>query len=78
MEVAVKLYDAFDGEGLARFDIRMDAATGKLMVLDVNPNCSLVRDDAHSERDTQWLSSSDGLLIFLFACLWLVAFVAVR
>ena len=39
----MKLYDAFDGEGLARFDIRMEAATGKLMVLDVNPNCSLVR-----------------------------------
>lgn len=58
MEQAVKLYDAFDGEGLARFDIRMEAATGKLMVLDVNPNCSLVSVFARETKQTARLSAS--------------------
>jgi D-alanine-D-alanine ligase-like ATP-grasp enzyme len=45
-EMALKLYEAFEGEGLARFDIRQDAASGKLLVLDCNPNCSMFYHDS--------------------------------
>jgi D-alanine-D-alanine ligase len=45
MAQSVKLYEAFEGEGLCRFDIRLDGATGQLMVLDANPNCSVFYKD---------------------------------
>jgi hypothetical protein len=45
MDVAARLYEAFEGEGYARFDIRVDRVTGKLMVLDCNPNASLFYKD---------------------------------
>lgn len=43
--MALKLYEAFEGEGLARFDIRQDGQTGQLLVLDCNPNCSMFYKD---------------------------------
>lgn len=43
--VASKLFEAFEGEGVARMDIRVDEASGKLMVLDINPNPSLFYKD---------------------------------
>jgi len=46
MEMAQQLYEAFEGEGFARFDIRMDHHTKKLYVLDVNPNCSIFYHDS--------------------------------
>lgn len=44
------LYENFDGSdgrwlGLARFDVRQDAATGKLYFLDINPNPSMFYSD---------------------------------
>ena len=41
--MSTKLYKAFNGEGSARFDIRQDARTKKLYMLDVNsnPSCSV-------------------------------------
>jgi D-alanine-D-alanine ligase len=44
-DLSLKLYEAFEGEGLCRFDIRQDAATGKLLVLDANPNPSTFYKD---------------------------------
>lgn len=40
MDMSIKLYKAFNGEGSARFDIRQDARTKKLYMLDINPNPS--------------------------------------
>jgi len=43
--VAKTVYEAFEGTGYARIDIRQDNNSGKLMVLDINPNCSLFYKD---------------------------------
>jgi hypothetical protein len=43
--VEQKLFEAFEGEGVARIDIRQEHDTGKLMVLDINPNPSLFYKD---------------------------------
>ena len=45
MDIAIKLYQSFDGEGLARFDIRQEAKTKVLYVLDINPNPSVFYKD---------------------------------
>jgi len=48
MRIARELYTAFEGEGLARLDVRQDHTTGLLHVLDINPNCSLFYRDGCS------------------------------
>eukprot|EP00455_Lapot_gusevi_P031565 TRINITY_DN3427_c0_g1_i3.p1 TRINITY_DN3427_c0_g1~~TRINITY_DN3427_c0_g1_i3.p1 ORF type:complete len:516 (+),score=123.55 TRINITY_DN3427_c0_g1_i3:86-1633(+) len=41
MEMSRTLFVAFEGQGLARFDIRQDRHTGQMYVLDINPNPSM-------------------------------------
>lgn len=43
--ISLKAYCAVGGQGYGRLDIRMDAATGKLYVLEVNAQCGLSEDE---------------------------------
>jgi hypothetical protein len=52
IDIAAKLYEGFNGEGLARFDIRQEAKTKTLYVLDMNPNPSLFYKDNNCTADT--------------------------
>lgn len=44
-EVALAAFRSVSGVGYARIDLRLDAADGKIMALEVNANCSLSREE---------------------------------
>jgi len=47
-DISLKAYCAVGGKGYGRLDIRMDAATGKLYVLEVNAQCGLSDDEDYT------------------------------
>ena len=47
-EISLKAYCAVGGKGYGRLDIRMDAETGKLYVLEVNAQCGLSDDEDYT------------------------------
>jgi D-alanine-D-alanine ligase len=47
-EISLKAYCAVGGKGYGRLDIRMDAATGNLYVLEVNAQCGLSDDEDYT------------------------------
>ena len=47
-DLAVRAFLALSGTGYARVDIRMEARTGVLYVLEVNANCGLSSDEETS------------------------------
>src|SRR5712691_497204 len=47
-DLAIRAFLALSGTGYARVDIRMEARTGVLYVLEVNANCGLSRDEEAS------------------------------
>ncbi len=47
-QITLDAYRAVKGCGYARLDIRMDADTGKLHVLEVNAQCGLSEDEDHT------------------------------
>ncbi len=47
-QLSIKAYKACGGKGYARLDIRMDAATGKLYMLEVNAQCGLSEDENYT------------------------------
>lgn len=48
MDLSWKAYCAVEGTGYGRIDIRMDKATGKLYVLEVNAQCGLSEDENYT------------------------------
>ena len=44
-ELTIAAYRSVKGVGYARLDFRMDAATGKLYVLEVNAQCGISEDE---------------------------------
>lgn len=48
MDLSWKAYCAVEGTGYGRIDIRMDKATGKLYVLEVNAQCGLSEDESYT------------------------------
>ncbi|CAF0893845.1 unnamed protein product [Adineta steineri] len=46
--LAKQMYQAFNGDGYARMDIRQDQRTKQLFILDCNPNCSIFYRDSCS------------------------------
>ncbi len=47
-QLTLDAYMAVHGSGYARIDIRMDAKTKKLYVLEVNSQCGLSEDEDHT------------------------------
>jgi D-alanine-D-alanine ligase len=47
-KLTLEAYTAVCGSGYARVDIRMDAITQKLYVLEVNSQCGLSEDEDHT------------------------------
>jgi len=47
-EISLQAYEAVNGKGYTRADIRMDAATGKFYVLEVNAQCGLSEDENYT------------------------------
>src|SRR5690606_8493388 len=47
-ELSIEAYKAVGGIGYGRLDIRMDAKTGKLFVLEVNAQCGLSEDEDYT------------------------------
>ena len=47
-QVTLDAYRAVKGMGYARLDIRMDAETKKMYVLEVNAQCGLSEDEDHT------------------------------
>ena len=47
-EISLQAYEAVKGKGYTRADIRMDAATGKYYVLEVNAQCGLSEDENYT------------------------------
>lgn len=54
--------------GLARFDIREEAKTGKLYVLDINPNPSLFYHDGCSADTILGYSGLFSCFVFVLCC----------
>ena len=48
MDLSWKAYCAVGGTGYGRVDIRMDKATGKMYVLEVNAQCGLSDDENYT------------------------------
>ena len=46
--ISVAAYNAVKGMGYGRLDIRMDAATGALYVLEVNAQCGISEDENYT------------------------------
>jgi D-alanine-D-alanine ligase len=44
----MEAYQSCDGRGYARLDIRMDEATGKFYMLEVNAQCGLSEDENYT------------------------------
>lgn len=71
--ISWEAYEAVGGTGYGRVDIRMDKATGKLYVLEVNAQCGLSEDENYTSigailrlsgetyRDMLWKIIVDGL-----------------
>lgn len=47
-KLSVEAYQSVKGKGYGRLDIRMDAATGKLYMLEVNAQCGLSEDEDYT------------------------------
>jgi len=47
-EISLQAYESVNGKGYTRADIRMDAATGKFYVLEVNAQCGLSEDENYT------------------------------
>lgn len=47
-QISLDAYVAVEGKGYGRLDIRMDAATGKLYMLEVNAQCGLSEDEDYT------------------------------
>jgi D-alanine-D-alanine ligase len=47
-KISVDAYKAVGGTGYGRIDIRMDARSGKLYVLEVNAQCGLSEDEDYT------------------------------
>jgi len=47
-KLSIKAYKACGGKGYGRLDIRMDSATGKLYMLEVNAQCGLSEDENYT------------------------------
>jgi D-alanine-D-alanine ligase len=47
-QLSIDAYCAVNGTGYGRIDIRMDKATGKMYVLEVNSQCGLSEDENHT------------------------------
>jgi D-alanine-D-alanine ligase len=47
-QISLNAYKSCRGKGYARLDIRMDAATGKLYMLEVNAQCGLSEDENYT------------------------------
>ncbi len=47
-QLSIDAYCAVRGTGYGRIDIRMDKATGKMYVLEVNSQCGLSEDENHT------------------------------
>jgi hypothetical protein len=47
-QLTLEAYCAVEGKGYGRVDIRMDAQTGKLYVLEVNAQCGLSEDEDYT------------------------------
>ena len=52
VDVSTRAFFAVSGTGYARVDVRMEARTGELFVLEVNSNCGLSGDRETSDEET--------------------------
>ena len=47
-ELSLRAYKACGGKGYSRIDIRQEAASGKLLLLEVNAQCGLSEDEDYT------------------------------